>query len=65
MYSLASYGMRRSLYAGTEMCALATHTETFRAFLGNIKDKGLTSALTERDRAFGDGRIATRASADT
>lgn len=58
-------GMRQSLYAGTEMCALATHTETFRAFLGNIMDKGLTSALTERDKAFGDGRTATRASVDT
>jgi enoyl-CoA hydratase len=56
-------GMRQAIFAGTEMCALATHTETFREFLDSIQNKGLTGALTDRDKAFGDGRIATHKNA--
>ena len=49
-------GMRAGIRAGTEMCALGTHTQAMRDFVGNIQNKGLTAALTERDRPFGDYR---------
>ena len=42
-------GMRSGIRAGTEMCALGTHTQAMRDFIGNIREKGLTSALSERD----------------
>ncbi len=50
-------GLRDGLRQGTEICALATHQPTFKAFLeateGGTK---LTDALQERDQAFGDYR---------
>jgi enoyl-CoA hydratase/carnithine racemase len=49
-------GMRAGIRAGTEICALGTHTQAMRDFVANIQDKGLTAALTERDRPFGDYR---------
>jgi enoyl-CoA hydratase len=55
-------GMRAGIRAGTELCALGTHTQAMRDFVGNIRDKGLTGALTERDEPFGDYRTGKRPS---
>jgi enoyl-CoA hydratase len=49
-------GMRAGIRAGTEICALGTHTQAMRDFLGNVREQGLTSALTERDAPFQDYR---------
>jgi enoyl-CoA hydratase len=49
-------GLRQSIRAGTELSALATHTETFQKFISNVHGDGLTNALTERDTKFGDYR---------
>ena len=54
-------GIRSALRAGTEMQELATHTATTRAHLSEIR-KGLTEALTKRDREFGDYRAAGKSS---
>ena len=55
-------GMRAGIRAGTELCALGTHTQAMRDFVANIQDKGLTGALTERDEPFGDYRTGPRPS---
>ncbi len=52
-------GLRTGIRAGTELCALGTHTETLAAFLGRVREAGLTTALSERDGRFGDYRTAT------
>jgi enoyl-CoA hydratase len=49
-------GLRAGIRAGTELCALGTHTETMRKFVGAAREKGLTTALQERDAPFGDYR---------
>ena len=49
-------GLRAGIRAGTELCALGTHTETMRKFVGAAREKGLTTALQERDEPFGDYR---------
>ncbi len=51
-------GLRTGIRAGTELCALGTHTRAMRDFLRNVDEVGLTDALSERDRAFGDYRTA-------
>src|SRR5581483_6751462 len=51
-------GFRAGIRAGTEICALGTHTEALRRFVGEARTKGLTSALTERNSKFGDYRTA-------
>jgi enoyl-CoA hydratase len=53
-------GLRAGIRAGTELCALGTHTETMREFIGNARAKGLTTALQERDAPFGDYRTTAR-----
>jgi enoyl-CoA hydratase len=53
-------GMRAGIRAGTELCALGTHTQAMADFLGNVREQGLTSALTERDAPFGDYRTTKR-----
>ena len=52
-------GMRTGIRAGTELCAIGTHTEAMRQFTENIKGTGLTNALSERDAPFGDYRTTT------
>jgi enoyl-CoA hydratase len=47
-------GLRAGIRAGTELCALGTRTKAMDAFVTNIRDLGLTAALPERDRGFGD-----------
>ncbi|MEO5837725.1 MAG: enoyl-CoA hydratase-related protein [Acidimicrobiales bacterium] len=49
-------GLRNGIRAGTELCALGTKTEAMRLFTTAIKEKGLTGALSDRDKPFGDYR---------
>jgi len=49
-------GLRAGIRAGTELCALGTHTGAMRDFIGAAREKGLTGALQERDAPFGDYR---------
>jgi enoyl-CoA hydratase len=49
-------GIRQSIRAGTELSALATHTETFQKFIADVAGQGLTDALSKRDTPFGDYR---------
>jgi len=51
-------GLRTGIRQGTELCALGTHTEAMRVFTENIRTKGLTGALSERDAPFGDYRTS-------
>jgi enoyl-CoA hydratase len=51
-------GMRTGIRAGTELCALGIHTESMARFTANIKEKGLTATLTDRDESFGDYRTS-------
>jgi hypothetical protein len=50
-------GLRAGIRAGTELCALGTHTPATRQFLAS-RDDGLTKALQERDAPFGDYRTS-------
>jgi enoyl-CoA hydratase len=52
-------GIRTGIRIGTELCGLGTHTQAMADFTANIKEKGLTSALQERDTPFGDYRTTT------
>lgn len=56
---MEAMGMRAGIRAGTEMQALAMSTETTRAWLAQLQAGGLNTALTSRDKAFGDGRTAS------
>ena len=49
-------GLRAAIRSGTELCSLAIHQPSFRAFIADTGDKGLTAALSERDEPFGDYR---------
>jgi enoyl-CoA hydratase len=51
-------GLRSSIRAGTELSALATHTESMKKFVSGIQSSGLRAALDERDAPFGDYRTA-------
>ena len=49
-------GMRAGIRAGTELCALGTHTDAMADFLAGVRSEGLTGALQRRDEPFGDYR---------
>jgi enoyl-CoA hydratase len=49
-------GLRQSIRAGTDICALGIHQESFEVFLDEMRSKGLTAALQHRDEPFGDYR---------
>jgi enoyl-CoA hydratase len=51
-------GIRSALRAGTELCTLGTHQQSFHAFMEQRTKDGLTKALQERDEKFGDYRTA-------
>ena len=51
-------GLRAAIRAGTELCALGTKQESFRAFVEGELPQGLTGALSRRDAPFGDYRTA-------
>ncbi len=52
-------GLRQSIRAGTDICALGIHQESFEVFLDEMRTKGLTAALQHRDEPFGDYRTAS------
>ncbi|HEX5094507.1 MAG TPA: enoyl-CoA hydratase-related protein [Acidimicrobiia bacterium] len=52
-------GLRAGIRAGTELCALGTHTRAMRDFVGKARETSLTQALQERDAPFGDYRTTT------
>jgi enoyl-CoA hydratase/carnithine racemase len=49
-------GLRSGIRAGTELCALGTHTQAMADFIASTQKKGLTATLQERDSPFGDYR---------
>jgi len=49
-------GLRAAIRSGTELCALATHQRSFHEFIDEMRTKGLTKALQDRDEPFGDYR---------
>ena len=51
-------GIRSGIRAGTELCALAVHTDAMANFLEGVKQTGLKAALQRRDEPFGDYRTA-------
>jgi enoyl-CoA hydratase len=52
-------GMRQALRAGTELSIVNSHSEGGREFIDNIRELGLTEALSIRDASFQDGRTIT------
>ena len=57
--AMEEMGMRSAIRKGTELCALALHTDTFAAFMSD-REAGLTKALSKRDAPFGDYRTGDR-----
>ena len=54
---MEAMGFRAGLRAGTEICTLATHHASFKAFMSATGDGSkLTEALSQRDGRFGDYR---------
>ena len=51
-------GIRDGIRAGTELCALGTHSPSMHKFIGKARRDGLTAALQERDAPFGDYRTS-------
>ena len=49
-------GFRQSIRAGTDLCALGIHQESFKVFIEEMRTQGLTKALQHRDEPFGDYR---------
>jgi len=56
---MEAMGLRAGIRAGTELCALGTHAKAMRRFVDSARDRGLTTALQERDEPFGDYRTTT------
>jgi enoyl-CoA hydratase len=48
-------GLRAAIRSGTELCSLGTHQASFHEFITKMRG-GLTQALQERDKPFGDYR---------
>jgi enoyl-CoA hydratase len=57
---MEAMGLRTGIRAGTELCALGTHTESMANFVADIQSDGLTGALDRRDSKFGDYRTTDR-----
>ena len=51
-------GLWTGIRAGSELCALGTHQKSLHEFLAKTREKGLTGALQDRDRPFGDYRTS-------
>jgi enoyl-CoA hydratase len=49
-------GLHTGLRAGSELCALGLRQKSMYEFLAQTRKKGLTEALDDRDRPFGDYR---------
>ena len=54
--AMDAMGLRAAIRAGTELCSLAIHQETFKRFMAERAEHGLTAALQQRDEPFGDYR---------
>jgi enoyl-CoA hydratase len=48
-------GLRAAIRSGTELCTIGTHQPSFHEFIAKMRG-GLTDALQERDKPFGDYR---------
>jgi enoyl-CoA hydratase len=57
--SMDIMGLRSAIRSGTELCALGTKQPSFQAFIEEMRTKGLTAALQERDEPFGDYRTSS------
>lgn len=56
---MEAMGLRDGLRQGTEICALATHQASFRAFIAATEGgTKLTGAIQQRDETFGDYRTS-------
>ena len=53
--AMEAMGLRQSIRAGTELSALASHTQTFQDFISDVHTN-VTDALSRRDNPFGDYR---------
>ena len=51
-------GLHTGIRAGSELCALGTHQKSLRDFMKSVSERGLTGALQERDKPFGDYRVS-------
>jgi enoyl-CoA hydratase len=49
-------GLHTGIRAGSELCALGVHQKSMHEFLKATQEKGLTGALQDRDKPFGDYR---------
>jgi enoyl-CoA hydratase len=49
-------GLHTGIRAGSELCALGIHQKSMHEFLAQTQEKGLTGAVQDRDRPFGDYR---------
>jgi enoyl-CoA hydratase len=58
---MEAMGLRNGIRAGTELCALGTHTQSMARFVADIQSDGLTGALDRRDGKFGDYRTTDSA----
>jgi enoyl-CoA hydratase len=58
--AMDAMGMRSAIRQGTELSALAMHTDAFQNFL-HEREASLTAALTKRDSPFGDYRTKNKA----
>ncbi len=56
---MEAMGLRNGIRAGTELCALGTHTQSMANFVSDIQSDGLTGALDRRDGKFGDYRTTS------
>lgn len=54
--AMDAMGMRAAIRSGTELAALATHSQTARSFIKDLGAQGVTDSLTKRDTPFGDYR---------
>lgn len=53
---MEAMGLRAGLRAGTDLHALGWHTKASRAFMNEMREAGVTKALSARDGGFGDYR---------
>ena len=60
---MEAMGMRAGIRAGTDLHALGWHTGASRAYMAELR-KGVTAALTSRDKAFGDYRTGDAAKSE-
>jgi enoyl-CoA hydratase len=54
--AMEAMGIRTGMRATAEIQALGFHQRSSREFMRSFREKGVTAALSDRDRAFGDYR---------